>query len=108
MPEGTSFSVLQVVTVPPKDEYTAEVVVLVTSLGARRKAFNSSRRAVDLLDIKGVPYRIVDLASRECLEGESKAIAQASRDTWFPDHTLSYSIYLVELEVEIKVEGEVD
>jgi len=78
MPEGTSFSVLQVVTVPPKDEYTAEVVVLVTSLGARRKAFNSSRRAVDLLDIKGVPYRIVDLASRECLEGESKAIAQAA------------------------------
>ena len=42
------------VRVQPEVKYVAEVVVLVTSLGAKRTEFNAGKRARDLLEVKGV------------------------------------------------------
>lgn len=42
------------VRVQPEVRYVAEVVVLVTSLGAKRTEFNAGKRARDLLEVKGV------------------------------------------------------
>lgn len=47
-------------TPPPYTGTTAEVVALVTSLGAGRKQFFGSKRAMHLLDCKGVAYYSID------------------------------------------------
>ena len=46
--------------VPPDRDYTAEVVVLLTSLGVKRREFNSSNRAKELLEIKKAHFKIID------------------------------------------------
>ena len=46
--------------VPPLPEYTAEVVLLVTSLGVKRKEFNTSRCAMDLLETLRVHFKVID------------------------------------------------
>lgn len=50
------------VVVPTVREYTAEVVVVVTSLRTSRQEAAHCKRAVELLEVKGVPHSIVDLA----------------------------------------------
>eukprot|EP00931_Biecheleriopsis_adriatica_P081113 TRINITY_DN54468_c0_g1_i1.p1 TRINITY_DN54468_c0_g1~~TRINITY_DN54468_c0_g1_i1.p1 ORF type:complete len:385 (+),score=87.66 TRINITY_DN54468_c0_g1_i1:25-1179(+) len=66
------------VRVAPKTEYIAEVVVLVTTFGAKRSEFNAGKRARDLLEIKGVHHKIIDF-NRDARqagtgEAENKAI----------------------------------
>ncbi|CAL1172806.1 unnamed protein product [Cladocopium goreaui] len=72
------------VRVQPETRYTAEVVVLVTSLGAKRTEFNAGKRAKDLLEIKGVHHKIIDFNrdARQAGTGESenKAISKLSED----------------------------
>ena len=46
--------------VPPLPEYTAEVVLLITSLGVKRKEFNTSRQAMDLLEILRAHFKVID------------------------------------------------
>lgn len=67
------------ITVPPKSCFLADVVILVTSLEANRRA-RAGRRAMDLLEIKGVPFRVVDLANREWLNSESQGVVKAAVD----------------------------
>eukprot|EP00928_Gymnodinium_smaydae_P081299 TRINITY_DN64848_c0_g1_i1.p1 TRINITY_DN64848_c0_g1~~TRINITY_DN64848_c0_g1_i1.p1 ORF type:complete len:188 (-),score=43.19 TRINITY_DN64848_c0_g1_i1:45-608(-) len=51
---------LSTVYVPPDPKYTAEVVVLLTTLGAKRVEYNAGKRVRDLLEIKRVHYKVVD------------------------------------------------
>jgi hypothetical protein len=46
--------------VPPRADYTAEVVLLVTSLGVRRHEFNTSKEVTDLLEIVRAHYKVID------------------------------------------------
>lgn len=48
------------IRVPPKTDYTAEVVILLTSLGAKRSEYNAGKRARDLLEIKCVHTKVID------------------------------------------------
>mmetsp|Transcript_85791 Transcript_85791/g.195571 ORF Transcript_85791/g.195571 Transcript_85791/m.195571 type:complete len:194 (-) Transcript_85791:258-839(-) len=45
----------------PDEGYTAEVVLIVTSLGAKRQQHMASRRAADLLEIKRCHYKVIDV-----------------------------------------------
>eukprot|EP00811_Abedinium_folium_P008281 NODE_17650_length_932_cov_8.267081.p1 GENE.NODE_17650_length_932_cov_8.267081~~NODE_17650_length_932_cov_8.267081.p1 ORF type:complete len:181 (+),score=46.85 NODE_17650_length_932_cov_8.267081:172-714(+) len=62
------------VMVPPDVRYTAEVVVLLTSLGARRAECSAGKRAVDLLEIKRVHHKIIDFNrdARQALGGDAE------------------------------------
>jgi len=72
------------VRVQPETKYVAEVVVLVTSLGAKRTEFNAGKRARDLLEIKGVHHKIIDFNrdARQAGTGDSenKAITKLNED----------------------------
>ena len=46
--------------VPPIPCYTAEVVILITSLGVKRKEYNTSRRVMDLLEVMRCHYKLID------------------------------------------------
>lgn len=46
--------------VPPCLEYNAEVVLLLTSLGVKRKEYNTSRQCMDFLDIVKCHYKVID------------------------------------------------
>ena len=46
--------------VPPLPEYTAEVVLLITSLGVKRREFNTSRQVMDMLEIVRCHYKVID------------------------------------------------
>jgi hypothetical protein len=46
--------------VPPKPKYRAEVVLLITSLGVKRKEYNSSRQAMEKLEIFRSHFKIID------------------------------------------------
>ncbi len=48
------------VKVRPDEEYTAEVVILITTLGTKRTEYNAGKKARDLLEIKRVHHKIVD------------------------------------------------
>lgn len=48
------------IRVPPKTDYIAEVVVLLTTLGAKRTEYNAGKRARDLLEIKCVHTKVID------------------------------------------------
>lgn len=65
------------VRVPPDPKYSAEVVVLVTTLGAKRTEFNAGKRARDLMEIKRVHHKIIDFNrdARHAGTGESENIA---------------------------------
>jgi len=66
------------IRVQPDTKYIAEVVVLVTTLGAKRSEYNAGRRVRDLLEIKGVHHKLIDF-NRDARqagtgEAENKAI----------------------------------
>ena len=46
--------------VPPRPEYKAEVVLLITSLGVKRKEYNCSRRAMEMLEIFRSHFKVID------------------------------------------------
>jgi hypothetical protein len=46
------------VKVKPNEDFCAEVVILVTTLGTKRTEFNAGKRAKDLLEIKRVHYKV--------------------------------------------------
>ena len=46
--------------VPPIPEYTAEVVLLITSLGVKRREFNTSRQVMDLLETLRCHFKVID------------------------------------------------
>jgi hypothetical protein len=46
--------------VPPKPEYKAEVVLLITSLGVKRREYNCSRRAMEMLEIFRSHFKVID------------------------------------------------
>jgi len=48
------------IRVAPDRKYLAEVVVFLTTLGAKRAEFNAGKRARDLLEIKRVHFKIID------------------------------------------------
>mmetsp|Transcript_1644 Transcript_1644/g.5067 ORF Transcript_1644/g.5067 Transcript_1644/m.5067 type:complete len:452 (-) Transcript_1644:103-1458(-) len=65
------------VCVPPNPNYIAEVVVLLTSLGAKRSELNAGRLACDILEVKRAHRKVIDLNmdARAGLEnGEDQAI----------------------------------
>lgn len=68
------------IRVPPEPKYVAEVVVLLTTLGAKRTEFNSGKRARDLLEIKRVHHKVIDFNrdARQAGSGEveNKAITK--------------------------------
>ena len=52
----------------------SQVVILLTTLGAKRTEFNAGKRARDLLEIKRVHYKTVDFnrdARQACLQASS-------------------------------------
>lgn len=51
---------LQPIRVPAIRSFTAEVVVLVTTLGVKRREYNSSCRARDLLEIIRCHFKVID------------------------------------------------
>lgn len=54
-----------IMRIRPNDAYVAEVVLVVTSLGAKRPEYNAGKRARDLLEIKRVHHKIIDF-NRDC------------------------------------------
>jgi glutaredoxin len=46
--------------VPPRPEYKAEVVLLITSLGVKRREYNTSKQAMDLLEVIRCHYKLID------------------------------------------------
>ncbi|CAD7962129.1 unnamed protein product [Amoebophrya sp. A25] len=71
------------VRVKPSLEYTAEVVVLITTLGTKRTEFNAGQRARDLLEIKRAHHKIIDFnrdARAQTTAVQGKAIAQLSNE----------------------------
>jgi len=62
------------IRVAPDTKYIAEVVVLVTTLGAKRTEFNAGKRVRDLFEIKGVHHKIVDFNrdARQAGSGEAE------------------------------------
>ena len=46
--------------VPPLPEYTAEVVLLVTSLGVKRREFNTSKQVMDLMETLRCHFKVID------------------------------------------------
>ncbi|CAE7940428.1 LOC34620909 [Symbiodinium necroappetens] len=72
------------VRVQPETKYVAEVVVLVTTLGAKRVEYNAGKRARDLLEIKGVHHKVIDFNrdARQAGTGdaENKAIQKLMED----------------------------
>ncbi|CAE7710267.1 LOC34620909, partial [Symbiodinium pilosum] len=72
------------VRVQPEIRYVAEVVVLVTTLGAKRVEYNAGKRARDLLEIKGVHHKVIDFNrdARQAGTGdaENKAIQKLMED----------------------------
>ncbi|CAE7564358.1 unnamed protein product [Symbiodinium natans] len=72
------------VCVQPEVKYVAEVVVLVTTLGAKRVEYNAGKRARDLLEIKGVHHKVIDFNrdARQAGTGdaENKAIQKLMED----------------------------
>ena len=46
--------------IAPDPQYTAEVIVMMTSLGAKPKEFYRSKQAIDLLEIKRAHYKRID------------------------------------------------
>jgi len=51
---------LQPIRVPPLEKFTAEVVLLVTTLGVKRREYNASCRARDLLEISRCHFKLID------------------------------------------------
>jgi len=68
---------LHTVRVSPDPRYSAEVVVLLTTLGAKRSEFNAGKRARDLLEIKRVHHKIVDFNRDARQAGTGEAENQA-------------------------------
>ena len=46
--------------VPPLPEYTAEVVLLITSLGVKRREYNTSKQVMDLLETIRCHFKVID------------------------------------------------
>lgn len=65
------------IRVPPDPKYSAEVLVLLTTLGAKRSEFNAGKRARDLLEIKRVHHKIVDFNRDARQAGTGEAENQA-------------------------------
>eukprot|EP00406_Dinophysis_acuminata_P031603 CAMPEP_0179360496 /NCGR_PEP_ID=MMETSP0797-20121207/80012_1 /TAXON_ID=47934 /ORGANISM="Dinophysis acuminata, Strain DAEP01" /LENGTH=183 /DNA_ID=CAMNT_0021075863 /DNA_START=89 /DNA_END=636 /DNA_ORIENTATION=+ len=65
------------VRVTPDPKYSAEVVVLLTTLGAKRTEFNAGKRVRDLLEIKRVHHKIVDFNKDARGAGTGEAENQA-------------------------------
>jgi glutaredoxin len=65
------------VRVSPDPKYIAEVVVLLTTLGAKRTEFNAGKRARDLLEIKRVHHKIIDFNRDARQAGTGEAENQA-------------------------------
>mmetsp|Transcript_30188 Transcript_30188/g.80439 ORF Transcript_30188/g.80439 Transcript_30188/m.80439 type:complete len:188 (+) Transcript_30188:126-689(+) len=65
------------VRVQPDPRYIAEVVVLVTTLRAKRTEYNACKRVKDLLEIKRVHFKPIDFNrdARQAGSGESEQIA---------------------------------
>mmetsp|Transcript_61744 Transcript_61744/g.172460 ORF Transcript_61744/g.172460 Transcript_61744/m.172460 type:complete len:182 (-) Transcript_61744:68-613(-) len=68
---------LGTIRVPPDTRYCAEVVVLLTTLGAKRTEYNSGKRVRDLLEIKRVHHKVIDFNrdARAAGSGEAENIA---------------------------------
>lgn len=49
----------------PDEQYIAEVVLVITTLGAKRPEYNAGKRARDLFEIKRVHHKIIDF-NRDC------------------------------------------
>lgn len=65
------------VQVTPDPKYGAEVVVLLTTLGAKRTEFNAGKRVRDLLEIKKVHHKVVDFNRDARQAGSGEAENQA-------------------------------
>merc|ERR1719161_2318032 len=61
------------IRIRPDERYIAEVVILLTTLGAKRAEFNAGKRARDLLEIKRVHHKIVDFNRDARHQGDGEA-----------------------------------
>jgi glutaredoxin len=48
------------IRIRPDEKYKAEVIVLLTSLGVKRREYNESIRAKDLLEVYQVHFKVID------------------------------------------------
>ena len=74
---------LSAVRVLPDENWTAEVVILVTTLGTKRTEYNAGKRARDLLEIKRVHYKAVDFnrdARQSVVEMQNEAIRRLTEE----------------------------
>ena len=72
------------VKVRPLEEYQAEVVVLITTLGTKRSEYNAGKRVRDLLEIKRAHHKIVDFnrdARQIAAEMQGRAIQKLTLET---------------------------
>ena len=60
MPHYLTDAELMPIRVPPLRTFSAEVVVLVTTLGVKRREYNASCRARDLLEIVRCHFKLID------------------------------------------------
>ncbi|CAD7954258.1 unnamed protein product [Amoebophrya sp. A120] len=80
------------VRVKPSAAYTAEVVVLITTLGTKRTEFNAGQRARDLLEIKRAHFKIIDFnrdarAQTTVVQGKAIAKLSSEQSKWRRLHT---------------------
>lgn len=74
------------IRVAPERKFTAEVVVLVTTLGVKRHEYNESNRAKDLLEIMRAHYKMIDFN----LDSNIEVV---------PDHVTSNRVNQADLDV---------
>lgn len=65
-----------VLLVKPNRRYIAEVVVLLTSLQAKRSEYNNGRRACDILEVKHVHRKVLDLNSDVTAGNETSELVE--------------------------------
>lgn len=67
------------IRVPPDRIYTAEVVVLVTSLGVKRREFNASSRVRDMLEIIRAHHKVIDFNLDTNIDSPAKIANPSNR-----------------------------
>lgn len=73
----------------PDEKFTAEVLVLITTLGAKKTEFNAGRRVRDFLECKRVHHKIIDFNrdARAASRGFSTEVCRPSSSPFTSDDT---------------------
>lgn len=74
--EREASGTMALVRVPPDPKYTAEVLVLFTSLQAKRCEYNAGKRCLDLLEIKRAHFKPIDFNRDTRMAGDDSGKAE--------------------------------